>query len=72
MPKDEWRINYDSPESYHNWVDPKKLDLTCKDEAVIGLIPSMYFVGFAVSCGIVPRIADLYGRKKSYVTSITI
>ena len=25
---------------------------------------SMYFLGFAISCGIVPYLADLHGRKK--------
>ena len=32
----------------------------------------MYFVGFAISSGFVPRIADRFGRKKPYMWSLTL
>ena len=72
IPKNEWRINYDSENSYHNWVDPGKLDLTCVDKNVIGLLGSAYFLGFAISSGITPNLADKYGRKKPYQGSLIV
>ena len=66
--KDQWKINYDSPNSYHNFVE--MLDLTCVPKNVIGFIGSAYFIGFAISAAIVPAIADNYGRKLSYLTSL--
>ena len=72
VPKDEWRINYDSENSYHNWVDPDKLDLTCVDKNVIGLLGSAYFLGFAISSGITPNLADKYGRKTVFVPTVWV
>ena len=60
----EVRIDYDSRDSFHNWVAPDKLNLTCVGSVQQGAMGSFYFLGFAISCGIVPYIADLYGRKK--------
>ena len=38
----------------------------------IGLIGSSYFIGVAISCAILPPLADKYGRKKIFATSLTI
>ena len=59
----QWKIDYESDKSYKNWVDPLKLNLTCEDDKKIGFIASNYFLGFAISCAIIPRIADKVGRK---------
>ena len=48
------------------------LDLTCVDKNLIGSIGSMFFLGFAISSGIVPRIGDKIGRKKPYLASMTV
>ena len=48
------------------------MNLTCADKNQIGLLGSMYFLGFGLSSAIVPRIADKFGRKKPYVISLTI
>ena len=42
------------------------------DTKIIGLIGSMYFAGFAISCLIVPPLSDKHGRKKPYVLSLTV
>ena len=63
----DWKIDYEKPGNYRNWVDPAKLDLTCKDSYQIGLIGSSYFIGFAVSALFVPVLADKYGRKHLYM-----
>ena len=69
---DLWRINYNDPNSFKNWVDPSKLNLTCTSKELIGLLGSLYFLGFAISAGIVPRLADKWGRKWPYIASLTL
>lgn len=46
------------------------LDLTCQDNMKIGLIGSIYFTGFAISCAILPRIADRIGRRDLHNASM--
>ena len=50
-------------------MDPEKLNLTCVDKDVIGMLGSGYFVGFAISSVFVPRFSDKYGRKKIYIVN---
>jgi MFS family permease len=59
------RINYTDNTSLQNWVED--LDLYCTPGAQIGLIGSMFFAGWAVSATILPRTADIYGRKRVYL-----
>ena len=56
------RIDWDSPRSLHNWVE--RLDLVCQPSWRVGLISSMYLLGWAVGCLFIPRLGDLLGRKK--------
>lgn len=70
MPSALWRVDYEAETSYHNWVDPDKLDLTCVSKNTIGAIGSMFFVGFAISSGVVPRLGDKVGRKVPYLASM--
>lgn len=64
---DQWRINYQSPSSMNNFVDPSYLDLTCKSGTLIGLIGSAYFIGFAAACVFIPRLSDIYGRRVIFI-----
>ena len=48
------------------------MDLTCVEKEVIGLLGSAYFLGFAISSGITPSLADKYGRKKPYQSSLIV
>lgn len=41
-------------------------------DSTIGSIGSAYFLGFAVSSGKTPALADQYGRKKPYLTSLIV
>lgn len=59
----QWRIDYESTESYFNWVDPSNLNLTCVDDRLIGLIGSMYFLAWGAFSIITPNLADRFGRK---------
>lgn len=68
-----WRIIIDE-DNYKNWVDKDKLDLTCVAKELIGLMGSAYFLGFAISSGVTPYVADKfhYGRKKPYIASLLL
>ena len=68
----EWHVDYSSATSYHNWADPNRMDLTCVNKNLIGFLGSIYFVGFAISAAIVPRMADKYGRKNPYMCSLAV
>ena len=59
----QWIVDYESSDSYYNWVDPAKLDLTCVDDYVIGFIGSAYFFGWMIFSTFLPSLADIYGRK---------
>ena len=72
IPHESWRINYNNSDTYVNWVDPKKLDLTCVNEHIISLCGGFYFFGFAISCMFVPRVSDLVGRKYPFIISMML
>lgn len=54
-------IDWDADESLHNWVE--KLNLTCVSKEKIGWLGSSFFVGWIATLFVLPRLADLYGRK---------
>jgi len=55
-------------DSYHNWIG--RLDLVCASGSKIGFIGSSFFIGWFISLTFVPRLADLYGRKKLMVFGV--
>ena len=57
-----YRPNMDLNDSYTNWIS--HYGLTCSSNGAIGLIASSYFIGWIVTLIIIPRISDLYGRKR--------
>ena len=56
--------------SLHNWVE--KLDLTCQPGWKIGMIGSAVFIGWFVTLLFVPRLSDVYGRKKIYLIGMYV
>lgn len=48
------------------------MDLECTSKAQIGLIGSMIFIGWTTSAVILPRMADIYGRKPIILFSLTL
>jgi len=58
-------VDWSSEKSLHNWVE--KLDLTCETSARIGLIGSVVFFGWTLASLILPRLADIHGRRKPYL-----
>ena len=57
-------MNWDSPESIHNWH--QKFDLMCESKFKVGMIGSSFFIGWCLSLLWVPRLADIYGRKNLF------
>lgn len=54
----------------HNWVE--QMDLYCTDNLVIGWLGSSFFVGCFIGSFILPRTADIVGRKPMFLTGLTI
>lgn len=61
----EYTVNYDSPDSLHNWVE--KLSLVCKPGWQIGLLGSALFAGWTSTLLWVPPLAEKYGRRKIFI-----
>ena len=62
---DKVRVNSEDPHSLNNWVD--QLNLTCVEHSSIGLLGTMLFLGWMTSSIMVPRLSDIYGRKKFFL-----
>ena len=56
--------------SLDNWFTG--LHLECVSKARIGLIGSCFFAGWALSAIFIPRMADIYGRKKIFLFSMAL
>jgi len=48
------------------------MDLYCTDESKMGLIGSMFLIGCFVGSFILPRAADIVGRKPMFLLGICI
>ena len=57
----EHRIDFDRPENLKNYY--VALGLECEQNSSVGKIGSSFFVGFMLANLILPRLADLNGRK---------
>lgn len=63
-------MDYDSVDSLHNWVE--QMDLYCVSETKIGFIGSSFITGCFVGSFILPRLADIVGRKPMFLTGLAI
>jgi MFS family permease len=63
-------IDWGSIRSLHNWVD--RLDLVCAAPWKIGLIGSMYALGWSVGCLMITPLGDVYGRKWPFMISTAV
>ena len=61
---------WEASTSLHNLYE--KLDLSCQSKTNIGLIGSSIYIGWASSAFILPRIADIIGRKPVFCISMLI
>ena len=60
----------DSDETLTNWVST--MNLYCTEDFEMSLIGSMFLVGAFVGSFILPRAADIYGRKPLFLTGLGI
>ena len=60
-PVPEHRVDWDSDESLHNWVEI--FDLECTSKLEIGQLGISMFLGIVIGSIIIPKSSDFYGRK---------
>jgi len=65
-----YRVNWDDNRSLHNWME--QYDLTCASSDTIGRIGSSFFVGTFLGSFILPRGADIVGRKPMFILGLVI
>ena len=46
--------------------------MECAEKSAFGFLGTMIFVGWTIAAAIVPRIADLYGRKWVFVINMIV
>lgn len=64
------KVYYDDNRSLHNWLE--QFDLTCASDETIGRIGSSFFVGTFLGSFILPRAADVVGRKPMFMLGLVI
>ena len=57
-----YRVVEDSDRSLQNWIE--QFNLVCATKNKFGLFGSLYFVGLVIGSIVLPRLSDIYGRKK--------
>eukprot|EP00347_Sterkiella_histriomuscorum_P017063 403350803 len=67
-PNLKYEVDWSAITSLHNWIED--LNLRCESSTKVGLIGSMYFVGWVIAAFILPRMSDFYGRKKIFLLSM--
>lgn len=59
-----YEIDYDDEISLNNWV--QEFDLVCASSFTISSFGMIFFAGYAIGSAIIPKLADLYGRKRPF------
>ena len=59
-----WSIDWNDHNSLHNLTD--KFNLNCASKLTISSLGMLFFGGFAAGSPFIPRMADVYGRKKVF------
>ena len=79
--KDLIQVNWESSKSLNNWVEIYNLECKAYSSIIIivgaepfeiGMIGSSAFAGWMIASIIVPRYADLYGRKWPFYISLVV
>lgn len=65
-----FRVNYTEETSIHNWFE--QYHLTCKSSLETGYIGSSFFVGAFFGSFVIPRAADVVGRKPMFILGLCI
>ena len=69
-PDFKWRIDFSNDISLHNWVD--QFGLYCTPKLEISFIGSSFFVGAFVGSFMLPRAADVVGRKPMFLLGLVL
>lgn len=63
-----YTIDYEDEITLSNWIE--KFDLICAGKFIISSFAMFYFMGFCSGSMLIPRMGDLYGRKKIFCASL--
>ena len=66
----DYKIDFEDNRSLHNWVE--QYDLTCASDQTVGRIGSSFFVGTFLGSMVLPRAADVVGRKPMFILGLVI
>ena len=66
----KWHVDWTREESLDNWT--QQLGLYCTPSYQLGLFGSMFFAGAFIGSLILPRLADLYGRRPIYLFGLSL
>mmetsp|Transcript_6567 Transcript_6567/g.4720 ORF Transcript_6567/g.4720 Transcript_6567/m.4720 type:complete len:115 (-) Transcript_6567:975-1319(-) len=64
-----WAFDYTSSlTSYPNLVE--RLDLQCANKLTLSMLGSLIFIGQSIAAVTITRVADLYGRRRVFLTGL--
>jgi MFS family permease len=63
-------VDWSKETSIYNWYT--QLNMECISKARVGLIGSSIFIGWTIAAFIIPRQADIHGRRKIFMFSMAI
>lgn len=63
-----YREDFSDEQTFTNWV--QQLGMECSDKKEFGRLGMMVFVGWTIAAVTIPRIADLYGRRPTFIGSM--
>lgn len=69
-PPEFYEVDYTSEHSLHNWVE--QLSMTCATELEKSFIGSCFFIGAFIGSFILPRGADVVGRKPMFLAGLIL
>ena len=69
LSKDEYRPVHDD-DYIDNWEE--KFELTCEPKFKVGLFGTFFFIGVVSTLLVYPPLADKYGRKWPYISSLLL
>lgn len=64
----QYRYNWNSDNTISNWITSMKLE--CEPGYKIGMIGSLYFLGFCIGAATLLRLADIKGRRPMLIFSM--
>ena len=65
-----YRVNPDAIDDMRNWTS--EMNLTCTGDFKMSLIGSMFFIGCFAGSFVLPRAADVYGRKPLFLIGLSL